>query len=381
MNLAVKDIKFSLFRFLLTAMGIGMLLAATIGMIGLYRGIVHEALLVIKEIGADLWVVEGGRAGPFADASAVPTALDRRIEGVPGVQAVRRFIQYNQQYEIHGRTVRLAITGLDYPKDNGSWIPLIAGRHLHSIRYEAIADQSTGLAVGDVVRLGRDDYTVVGLASGRVDMAGDGMFFVSVSDAQAINRVLPSEAVLLNRVAKGRSRMGTGDSGSVNAVMVELRPNADTQMVKDHIKRWGDVEVLTKAEQESILVDGRLWRLRIQILAFSAMTLVVSGSVVALTIYTMTLEKVPQIALLKLIGARDRVIVGLIAQQALLIAAVGFAISLGISFLLYPNFPRTVVLQFSDLAGLGVILMLVSLVASWFAIRRALSVRAQEVLS
>lgn len=143
------------------------------------------------------------------------------------MDSTRRFIQYNQQYTIDGKPVRLAVTGVDYPKDTGAWIPLIDGRAFRSTRYEAIADQSTGLLVGDVIRLGHDDYTVVGLTKGQVDMGGDGMFFVTIPDAQSINRVLPSEAVLLNRLAKGRSRMGLGDGGSIAAVMVELKPNAD----------------------------------------------------------------------------------------------------------------------------------------------------------
>ncbi|MEP9355159.1 ABC transporter permease [Xanthobacter sp. KR7-65] len=381
MNIALKDMKFSALRFALTAVGIGLLLGATMGMIGLYRGIVHEALLIINDIGADLWVVEGGRSGPFAESSAVPSSLDRRVEGVPGVAATRRFIQYNQQYTIDGKPVRLAVTGVDYPKDSGSWIPLIDGRLFRSTRYEAIADQSTGLLVGDVIRLGHDDYTVVGLTKGQVDMGGDGMFFVTISDSQAINRVLPSEAVLLNRLAKGRSRMGLGDGGAIGAVMVELRPNADVREVQRRIKAWGDVEVLTQQEERDMLLNGRLWRLRVQILAFTAMTLLVAGSIIALTIYMLTLEKINQIALLKLIGARDRVIIGLIVQQALWIGVLGFAVALLISFTLYPNFPRTVLLLPEDLAGIGFSLFVISLVASWFAIRRAMRVRAQEVLA
>ncbi|MFG1350780.1 ABC transporter permease [Xanthobacter autotrophicus] len=381
MNIALKDMRFSMLRFALTAVGIGLLLGATMGMIGLYRGIVHEALLIINDVGADLWVVEGGRSGPFAETSAVPSSLDRRVEGVPGVAATRRFIQYNQQYNINGKSVRLAVTGVDYPKDTGSWIPLIEGRLFRSTRYEAIADQSTGLLVGDVIRLGHDDYTVVGLTTGQVDMGGDGMFFVTIPDSQAINRVLPSEAILLNRVAKGRSRMGLGDGGALAAVMVELKPNADPQMVKAQIKAWGDVEVLTKEEERSMLLDGRLWRLRVQILAFTAMTLLVAGSIIALTIYMLTLEKINQIALLKLIGARDRVIIGLIVQQALWIAVLGFSVALFISFTLYPHFPRTVLLVPGDLAGIAGALLLISLGASWFAIRRAMQVRAQEVLA
>jgi len=381
MNIALKDMRFSALRFALTAVGIGLLLGATMGMIGLYRGIVHEALLIINDIGADLWVVEGGRSGPFAETSAVPASLDRRVEGVPGVSATRRFIQYNQQYQINGKSVRLAVTGIDYPKDTGSWIPLIDGRLFRSTRYEAIADASTGLLVGDVIRLGHDDYTVVGVTRGQVDMGGDGMFFVTIPDAQAINRVLPSEAILLNRIAKGRSRMGLGDGGALAAVMVELKPNADPRVVKNHIKAWGDVEVLTQDEERAMLLDGRLWRLRVQILAFTAMTLLVAGSIIALTIYMLTLEKIHQIALLKLIGARDRVIIGLIVQQALWIGALGFSVALAISFTLYPNFPRTVLLLPEDLAGIGLALLAISLGASWFAIRRAMKVRAQEVLA
>ncbi|MFG1187555.1 MULTISPECIES: ABC transporter permease [Xanthobacter] len=381
MNIALKDMRFSALRFALTAVGIGMLLGATMGMIGLYRGIVHEALLIINDIGADLWVVEGGRSGPFAETSAVPANLDRRVEGVPGVDSTRRFIQYNQQYTIDGKPVRLAVTGVDYPKDSAAWIPLIDGRAFRSTRYEAIADQSTGLLVGDVIRLGHDDYTVVGLTKGQVDMGGDGMFFVTIPDAQSINRVLPSEAVLLNRLAKGRSRMGMGDGGSIAAVMVELKPNADVKEVQRRIKAWGDVEVLTQDEERDMLLNGRLWRLRVQILAFTAMTLLVAGSIIALTIYMLTLEKINQIALLKLIGARDRVIIGLIVQQALWIGVLGYGVALAISFTLYPNFPRTVLLLPDDLAWIAFTLFLISLFASWFAIRRAMRVRAQEVLA
>lgn len=381
MNIALRDMRFSALRFALTAVGIGMLLGATMGMIGLYRGIVHEALLIINDIGADLWVVEGGRSGPFAETSAVPANLDRRVEGVPGVDSTRRFIQYNQQYTIDGKPVRLAVTGVDYPKDSAAWIPLIDGRAFRSTRYEAIADQSTGLLVGDVIRLGHNDYTVVGLTKGQVDMGGDGMFFVTIPDAQSINRVLPSEAVLLNRLAKGRSRMGMGDGGSIAAVMVELKPNADVKEVQRRIKAWGDVEVLTQQEERDMLLNGRLWRLRVQILAFTAMTLLVAGSIIALTIYMLTLEKINQIALLKLIGARDRVIIGLIVQQAMWIGVLGYSVALAISFTLYPNFPRTVLLLPDDLAWIAFSLFLISLFASWFAIRRAMRVRAQEVLA
>jgi putative ABC transport system permease protein len=381
-NLAIKDIRHNLLRFVLTVFGVGLLMAATIGMLGMYRGIVYEALVVIDGIGADLWVVEGGKSGPFAESSAVPANLDRRVAGVAGVAATRRFIQYNQQFQFDGLPLRMSITGVDFPSDSGSWIPLIAGRYFQSNRYEAIADKTLGLVVGDEIRLGRDTYTIVGVATGQVDMGGDGLLFVTIADAQVINQLLPSEAILLNRAAKGKTRMGLGDdTGSVAAVIVETLPGADKEVVRDTIKRWGDVEVLTKQDQETLLLDGRLGKLRVQILAFTTMTLLICCAVIALTIYTMTIEKVAQIALLKLIGARDRVIIGMIAQQAGLIGFCGLVLAIAISFTIYPRFPRTVLITESDLGVLSAVLMALSLAASWFAIRRALAVRAQEVLA
>src|SRR5262249_41059472 len=151
---------------------------ATVGMIGLYRGMVHEALLMINDSGADIWVAQGNRAGPFAETSEISGTLDRRLEGVPGVARARRFIHLNQQFEIGGQRRPIAITGLDFPKDTGSWIPLVAGRSLYAGHYEAIADRSLGFVVGDQLRLGRDDYTIVGTTNGQVDINGDGILFV-----------------------------------------------------------------------------------------------------------------------------------------------------------------------------------------------------------
>jgi len=380
MNLAWLDVKRHVFRFQLTGAGVGLLLCAMIGMVGLYRGVVYEALLIIENVGADLWITQGDRAGPFAEESAISGTLERRAEGVPGVQWSRKFIQFNQQFQIGNRRLRMAITGLDYPADTGSWVPLIKGRGLYSGHYEAIADRSLDLPLGAKIRIARDDYTIVGITSGQVDMAGDGILFVTILDAQSIRDAYTSEAVLLRRAASDSD--DTSDKkNEVAAVMVKLQPGADLTQVRDVLRSWGDVEVYTRAEQEEILLDSRLWRLRLQILAFVVMTAQVTAIVVGLTIYTMTLEKIHEIALLKLIGARDRFIMLMILQQAILIGVVAFLGGLVLAHLFFPHFPRTVLILRDDVMVEFVMALLLCVVASWFGIRRAMRVRAQDVLS
>lgn len=391
MNLGLKDIRHNFGRFLLTAAGVAFLVTASVGMIGLYRGIVADALLVIDRIGADLWVVQGGRAGPFSESSAISSAMDRRVEGIAGVGQVRRFVQISQQFSHAGKPRRASITGLDYPKDRGAWVPLVAGRHLAQGHFEAIADASIGVALGDRLRLGPDDYTVVGLTRGMVDMGGDGLLFVTVNDAMAIASRRSSEEILLARqggAAQGGAALGGTAGGSsvrqdskIAAVLVRLDPGADVAALRAAVLAWGDANVLSREDQQDLLLDQRLWRLRVQILAFTGVLLVVMAIVITLIIYMLTMEKRHQIAMLKLIGARNGVIVAMIAQQSYLIGAGGLVLGLGLSQLIFPFFPRRVVIAPADVAALALAMAAICGLASALGISRALKIRAQEILS
>ncbi|GLK86037.1 ABC transporter permease [Ancylobacter defluvii] len=387
MNLAFKDACHAPARFALTSFGVAFLLTAVIGMVGLYRGVVEDALLIIERIDADLWVVQGERAGPFAEASAVAADVDRRVAGVPGVADVRRFSQFSQQFDFAGRMRRATVTGVDVPADDGRWLTLIAGRWLGAGRYEAVADAVTGLRIGDRVTLARDVYEIVGLTRGMVDSAGDGLLFVVINDATVIAQRRTSEEIHLARAAHGSSGAASADTSSVAqdskiaAVLVRLDPAADHARVRAAIARWGDVAVLSTAEQRDLMLNARLWKLRLQILAFTLLILLITALVVSLIVYTMTIEKLHQIALLKLIGARERVVAGMIGQQAALIGFGGFLAAIGVSRLIFPLFPRRVVLLPSDLALLALLLAVICAVAAFVGIARASRVQAREVLS
>ncbi|HXH03209.1 MAG TPA: ABC transporter permease, partial [Candidatus Competibacteraceae bacterium] len=61
MNLALRDIRHSPTRFLLTCLGLSLLLGIVFSMIGIFRGLEDEALALVRSAGAELWVVEAGR--------------------------------------------------------------------------------------------------------------------------------------------------------------------------------------------------------------------------------------------------------------------------------------------------------------------------------
>ncbi|MFZ2281824.1 MAG: ABC transporter permease [Prosthecobacter sp.] len=403
MNLAVRDIRHNSGRFVFTTLGIGLLLMIVMGMGGIYRGLIHEATLLVDRVGADLWVVQGGTRGPFAEISRISASLEDRVRAVPGVAQSRRFVSHTIQRMHQGRPLRMVVQGLSWPEDRGAWIPLVAGRALRQAHYEMIADQSLHLPLGEKVRLGKDVYEVVGHTRGMVGTSGDGLTFFTVSDALAIQSDVPGEAVRLERAAR-RARLesieigrlqpllldrAAGPSGSipalskpqVSAVLVTLQPGADATAVRATLGNWPDISVFSTQEQKDLLLSGMVDKAKRQLGLFRVLLIIISTIIIALIIYTLTLDKIRDIALLKLIGARNGVIGGLILQQSLLMGAFGYALAWVIGQFTFPHFPRLVVVEPSDLISLGFIVLVISTLASLLGIWKALRVEPNTVLS
>jgi putative ABC transport system permease protein len=403
MNLAIRDIRHNAGRFAFTSVGIGMLLMIVMGMGGIYRGLIHEATLLVDRIGADLWIVQGSTRGPFAEVSRIPANLEDRVRAVPGVAQARRFVSHTIQREHAGRPLRMVVQGLSWPDDRGDWVPIVAGRALRQAHYEVIADQSLKLPLGSRIHLGKDDYEVVGLTRGMVGSSGDGLAFFTVSDAMAIQFDQPGEAVRLERAAR-RARVEGIDLGrlqpllldraeglssgipafttpQVSAVLVTLKPGADEAAVRRTLGTWPDITVYSTREMKDLLLSGMVDKAKRQLGLFRMLLIIISTIVIALIIYTLTLDKIRDIALLKLIGARNTVIGGLILEQALLMGAVGYALAWLMGIYLFPRFPRLVVLESPDLVSLAFIVVGISILASLMGIWKALRVEPNTVLS
>lgn len=403
MNLAFKDIRHNRGRFLLTAVGIGMLLMLVTGMGGIYRGLVEDATLLVDRVGADLWVVQKETRGPFAEMSRVPRAVEDRARGVRGVAAARSFVSHTVQRQHAGRALRITVQGLSWPEDRGEWLPIIGGRALGQAHYEMIADATLGLAVGEKVRLGKDVYEVVGLTRGMLSSAGDGLAFFTLADAQAVQFDQAGEAVRLERAARverleqldfGRrqpqlAERAAGTSAGipalgtsiVSAVLVDVAPGANVAEVRRTIASWPDVAVYGHDEQRDLLLKGNVDRARRQLGLFRALLIAVSAIIMALILYTLTIDKLHDIAMLKLIGARNGVILALILQQALLLGLLGYGIAYLLGQWIFPRFPRRVIVVAEDLYSLSAIVLGISLVSSVLGVWKALRVEPGEVLS
>ena len=140
------------------------------------------------------------------------------------------------------------------------------------------------------------------------------------------------------------------------------------------VRRWKHLAALTQDDQEEILTRSVVDRARRQIGLFTSLLLTVSAVIIALIIYTMTMEKLKQIATLKLIGAPDRTIVGMIVQQALALGFIGFTIGATLIINIKDYFPRRVVLEPDNVVILGAIVFVVCILSSGLGVRAAIRV-------
>ncbi len=428
MNLALKDIGYHRFKFFSAVGGVGLMIMMVLVIGGVTRGMFDDSSDIITATGADLWVVEKDRQGPFVENSAIPEDYYHAVEVIPGVvhasplviawesvarmprmTPVMKAMYANALFTTQTMTEpgwmnmqsaqRFVVIGYK-PGRMGGPVSLIAGRGIEADNYEIVADERAGFRVGERLRLKYHDYTVVGLTRNMVGFTADPVLYTTLKEAQSIvykpdpdllrDRRARSEqqamlrekslAPLMVEPVARRADAIAENTHFVNAIAVKLAPGAAVEDVKKAIARWKVLTVYTAAQEVNLQVMGSN---RLTIFQMSVLR-VFLGLIAAITvgqlIYTFTLDKIKEIATLKLLGAPVSRINGMILQQAILMAVLGTMIGAVLEQATESYFPRRVDASSGDIALTLLAMTLLSVLASLLAMRRAMKVDARSVL-
>ncbi|MBE9197121.1 ABC transporter [Synechocystis sp. LEGE 06083] len=135
------------------------------------------------------------------------------------------------------------------------------------------------------------------------------------------------------------------DRSSIDVGILQLKPGQDPELVAEQIRReltGGDVQVFTK--EKLVQYELNYWQTRTTIgFVFglgTAMGFIVGTVIVYQILYTDVSDHLPEYATLKAIGYGDRYLLGVVFQEALLLAVIGFLPSFGLGVLLYTNTAR-----------------------------------------
>lgn len=397
-SLAGRDILHAWGKFVFTGIGLGLLIGVTLVMAGVYRGMVDDGKALLDNSGADLWVVQKDTLGPYAESSSLNDDAYRSILAMPGVAQAANVTYLTMQVRKAESDVRTMVVGIA-PGTLGAtpgWPPyLIAGRQITRSHYEAVADIATGFKLGDQLAIRRNHYTVVGLTRRMVSSSGDPMVFIPLKDAQEAQFLKDNDAIWQSRrrteANPDFNRPGIPDLLDVviasqstntfaNAVLVTLKPSHAPSEVAEAIQRWKRLTVYTRAQMEDILVGKLIATSAKQIGMFLVILAIVSAAIVAFIIYSLTMDKIREIAVLKLIGTRNRTIAAMIMQQALALGVIGFVVGKITATFAAPLFPKYVLLMPIDSIAGFFSVFVICVLASLVAIRMALKVDPAEAI-
>ena len=437
MNLAIRDVRYYRFKFFSSTIGVSLLIMVVVAIGGIIRGVISDSSTIIEATGADIWVVQAygahpqeGTLGPFVETSRIPEYLYHAVAAMPGVaQAsplamawehvqtmphptpLMKFMYMNTLvntatmvkpgWMAMPRTQRFIVIGYEPGKIGGPPI-IIAGRGIEASHYEIVADAGAGFHVGERLRLGNFDYTVVGLTNNMVGFTADPVIYTTLLDAQNIIFQLdpnllrneqPEAAQGFADLAATQPRLAgpfaeraavavaVANTLFVDAIAVKLRPGVSATEVTRRITRWQHLQAYTAREQVNIQLMGSNRLILFQLALFRDILVLIAGVVIGLIIYTFTLDKLHEIAMLKLLGARGRVIYQMILQEALFMGIVGTLIGSALELLIEPYFPRRVIATSGDILQMLAAMIVVAVLASVLAVRRAMRVDPRSVLS
>ncbi|MDP3976743.1 MAG: ABC transporter permease [Pseudomonas sp.] len=396
-SLAGRDILHAWGKFVFTGIGLGLLIGVTLVMAGVYRGMVDDGKVLLDNSGADLWVVQKGTLGPYAEPSSINDDRYRGLLGMPGIAQAANVTYLTMQIDRGDDDVRAMVVGIA-PGAAGTpgWPPyLIAGRQITRSHYEAVADIASGFQLGDRLDIRRNQYRVVGLTRRMVSSSGDPMVFIPLKDAQQAQFLKDNDTLWQNRrrteanPAFNRAEVpgllaainaSQETSQSVNAVLVRLQPGQAADQAAEAIRRWKRLTTYTRPQMEAILIGKLIATSAKQIGMFLIILALVSAAIVAFIIYTLTMDKIREIAVLKLIGTKNRTIAAMIMQQSLALGLIGFVVGKITATFAAPFFPKYVLLIPQDSVVGFFAVLAICVLASLIAIRMALKVDPAEAI-
>jgi putative ABC transport system permease protein len=328
-DLAVKILLDDKARFLTTVSGVGFAVALVYVQVGLFVGLLASASITIDRMDADLWVAAHNTpnvdfANPFSETYV------NRVRSVPGVGRADNLIVWFATVALPGGAKESAVVYAlkDFTRWNLPWKVLEGDpadlRRGHYVFLDDSATRRFGpFAVGDHREFSGHRLKVIGRTAEARSFTTSPIAFLDYRVAQSLT---PDEL-----------------DGRATYIVVKLEPGADPQAVAAEIrKRLPYHDVHTRQEWSKLSRSYWVESTGLGLTMFLTVSLgcLVGVIVVAQTLYTSTTEHLGEFATVKAIGGRDRIIYGVILEQASIAACLGYLLGTGATLALVPILAR-----------------------------------------
>ncbi|OBB79671.1 ABC transporter permease [Mycolicibacterium peregrinum] len=336
---ALRDLQWRRRRFLIAAVGTGLVFAMTLVLTGLAHGFRVEAERSVDALGLDAYMIKAGAAGPFLGSAPLPLTDVQRAARLPGVTTAVPLVYGSSTIPNNGTPRNVNVFGVP---EAGPGTPALKEGRAARATDEVAVSTTMNQPIGSDVAVGAAKLRVVGLVDDLTALAAQDNIYLSVPGAQLL---LFSGQKLISSVGI------VGNPGS---------PPPEFRIVD----RFGAIDDMVRplrgANQAMSLMAGLLW----------AVAVLIVGSV----IYLSALERTRDFAVFKAVGVASRSIMAGLAMQAVTVALLAAVLGAGLSLLLGPLFPMRCDVPTVAFVALPIVAVAVGLLASVAGLRRAVNV-------
>ena len=297
-------------RFLLSVLGVAVSVGLILLLAGYRSGVYRQASAYLDNTPGTVVVAERGIRDFLGTSSVLPPAAADVVRSTAGVDRVIPVVSQFVIFERHERKDGFFLIGYDPTVGGGPW-KLVEGRE-PTADNELVVDRTTArqhdMAIGDQVRLLDRDATIVGLSDETTFWAG---------------------SVAFARLTTLESLLRAPDVRSFLLVTPEAGISPET--LRDRLAIPG-TEVLLKSDvvANDAKLMARVYDAPIGLMV--AIAFVVGVLVVGLVIYTATIERRREYGAIKAIGACNRTLYRVVTIQAVIAAAVGALVGIGLAY-------------------------------------------------
>ena len=336
--------------------------------VSIFIGIVRRSASQILDVrDATIWVMDR-RVRHFDEAPGLPAGDLQRVRSVPGVKWAVHFYKGQVLARLGAGLPRnVILEALDDANLVGAPAQMIAG-NLADLKqpYAVIVDKAgyEYLWPGEPIQLGRE-----------FEMNDRRAILVGVCKASAPFVTLPVVYTRFNEALHYVPRQ----RNLMNFVLAEAEAGQDPEVVARQISQRTGLLALTQ--------QGFFWNTIRYMLSSTgipvnfgitiALGFIVGVAVAGQTFYLFTLENLKHFGSLKAMGVGNLRLVGMILLQALSIGCTGFGLGIGMTALFFDRTSHITHLAglhmyWQAMAGVGVAVLLIVMLASLLSIRRVL---------
>jgi putative ABC transport system permease protein len=369
--IARKNLFHDRVRFAITLVGIAFSVVLILVQVGVYLGMMYNTSSIIEHTVADLWITARNNRN-FDFSMPFPEQRENKARAVSGVAGTKKLILVWSLIKLAGGgSENVEMVGFDPESGIGGPWEMVKGR-VRDVKFHrgVIVDESSvaklgEMEIGDYREVVNRKIRVVGISRGARRITTAPVIFTSYRTAQELNPWINKQTVF---------------------ILVEAAPGVDILDLRDRLARVMNLEDVYTKEQ-FMHATRRYWTFSTGMgIAFGftiLMGIVVGAVIVSQTIYSATIEHLREFGTLKALGAANRMVYGIILQQALISGVLGYGIGLIINALVVRFYThttgQTIIQPWQLFAGDFVITVATCIAASLISVHRAMQVDPMEV--